>query len=125
MVDHLVDSLNIDSKRIYLAGLSRGGYGVWRMAINYPDKFAAMISICAASIPKLYINRIPSLPVWFFHGEKDNVVPVSESIEAYERMSEFNSNAKLTIYPEAKHDSWSKTFENDKVYEWLLSQSRK
>ena len=124
MVDHIVDWLNIDKRRIYLAGLSRGGNGVWRMAINNPDKYAALISICAASIPKLYINRVPSLPVWFFHGEKDKVVPVNQTIEAFERMSNFNSKAKLTIYPEANHDSWTKTFENDEVYEWMLSQRK-
>lgn len=125
MVDDLVDSLNIDTSRIYLVGLSRGGYGVWQLALNHPEKYAAMISICAASIPVIYVNRLSEMPVWLFHGGKDDVVPVEQSIDAYERMKPNNPLVKLTIYPEANHDSWSETFENDDVIAWLLSQGRK
>lgn len=124
LVDEIVKNHNIDPARIYLAGMSRGGYGVWRMGINNPDKYAAMISVCAASIPLMYTNRIGDLPVWFFHGEKDNVVPVEVSINAYEKMKINNQNAKLTLYPDASHDSWTETFLNDEIYEWLLDQSK-
>lgn len=125
MVDRLVDSLSIDVKQIYLVGLSRGGNGIWRMAINNPDKYAAMISICAASIPLLYLKRTPTLPVWFFHGEKDSVVPVAQTIQAYEKMRKLNADARITLYPEANHDSWTQTFKNDEIYKWLLSHRLK
>lgn len=124
MVGQLLDTLNIDPDRLYLVGLSRGGYGVWRMAINHPDKYAAMISICPASIPLLYTGRISDLPIWLFHGEQDPVVPVEVSKEVYEKMLPQNAQIKITLYPEAKHDSWTQTFENDEVYKWLLMQKR-
>lgn len=121
MVDDLVDSLAIDTTRIYLVGLSRGGYGVWRMAINNPDKYAAMIAICPASIPVPYLRQVASLPVWLFHGEQDEVVPVQQTVAAYEVLQALNPEVKLTLYPQAGHDSWTQTFENDQIYEWLLS----
>ncbi|GAB5409434.1 MAG: prolyl oligopeptidase family serine peptidase [Balneolaceae bacterium] len=123
LIDEVVNTHNVDPDRIYLVGMSRGGYGVWRMAINNPGKYAAMISVCAASIPSIYTNRVENLPVWFFHGEKDNVVPVEVSINAYNKMKANNQNVKLTLYPEAGHDSWTETFLNDEIYEWLLSKS--
>lgn len=71
------------------------------------------------------INRVPTLPVWFFHGEKDNVVHVEQTILAYEKMKQLNSEAKLTLYPEAYHDSWTETFENGDIYKWLLTHHLK
>jgi len=126
MVDKLVDELvhrhNIDTTRIYLAGLSRGGYGVWQMAINHPHKYAAMISICAATIPINYLKNVSGLPVWFFHGEKDDVIPVQQTLQAYETMKVLNPKTRITIYPAANHDSWTQTFENEEIYNWLLLQ---
>lgn len=123
MVDEVIAKYPVDPKRVYLVGLSRGGYGVWRMAINHPDKYAAMISICAASIPNLYAGRLTNLPVWFFHGEKDRVVPVSVTTTAYGLMQGRNARVKMTLYPELGHDCWTKTFENEAIYDWLLSFS--
>ncbi|MBO6523867.1 MAG: dienelactone hydrolase family protein [Balneolaceae bacterium] len=124
IVDHIISEFPIDTSRVYLAGLSRGGYGVWRMAINNPGKYAAMISVCAASIPQIYVNRIGEMPVWLFHGEEDSVVPVEVSINAYEKMKPANPNVKLTLYPDTDHDSWTPTFLNEEVYEWLLKQRK-
>lgn len=121
----LADSLKIDKNRIYLVGMSRGGDGVWRMAVNHPNSYAALISICAASIPYIYLQNIPDLPVWFFHGEKDMVVPVEQTIEAYTRMRQLNENVELTLYPEVNHDCWTITFQNEEIYDWLLSFSLK
>lgn len=119
----LADSLKVDKNRIYLVGMSRGGDGVWRMAVNHPNTYAALISICAASIPYIYLKNIENLPVWFFHGEKDMIVPVEQTIEAYTRMRQLNENVELTLYPEVNHDCWTITFQNEEIYEWLLSFS--
>jgi len=124
LVDKIVKNNNVDENRIYLAGLSRGGYGAWRLAMNNPDKFAAMIVVCAASSPKGYANWIKHIPVWIFHGEKDRVVPVSESMQMAETLKDLGANVKLTLYPEADHDSWTETFNNDAVYEFLLNYSK-
>ncbi|AUS04222.1 prolyl oligopeptidase family serine peptidase [Pseudotamlana carrageenivorans] len=122
MAMSLADSLPIDKKRIYLAGLSRGGDGIWRMAVNNPKTYAAMISVCAADIPMIYLKWAKNLPVWFFHGEKDTVVPVEQTKEAYNTLKKLNQNTKLTLYPNATHDSWTETYNNEAVYSWLLKQ---
>lgn len=120
LIDKILDQYPIDETRIYVAGLSRGGYGAWRLAMNYPDKFAAMIVICGASAPKNYASRIKDIPIWVFHGEKDQTIPVSESIDMVNALKEEGAEVKLTLYPDAKHDSWTETFNNDEIYEWLL-----
>ncbi|KAB1069426.1 alpha/beta hydrolase [Tamlana haliotis] len=122
MVMKLADSLPIDKKRIYLTGLSRGGEGIWRVAVNHPDTYAAMLSVCAADIPMIYIKWAKNLPVWFFHGEKDAVVPVEQTKDAYKILKKLNPKTKLTIYPHATHDSWTETYNNEAVYSWLLEQ---
>ena len=115
----------IDENRVYLAGLSRGGYGAWRLAINFPEKFAAMVVICGASAPDNYAGWIKDIPIWVFHGEKDKNVPVSESITMVNELKKEGANVKLTLYPEAEHDSWTETFNNAEVFEWLLSHKKK
>lgn len=124
LVNNIVSKYNIDKNRIYLAGLSRGGYGAWRLAMNNPDRFAAMLVICAACSPTVYAGWVKDIPIWIFHGEKDNVVPVSESMKMADALKAVGADIKLTLYPEANHDSWTKTFNNDEVYEWLLKHSK-
>ena len=124
LVDETVRKYKIDKSRIYLAGLSRGGYGTWRLAMNNSDKFAAMIVVCAASSPTVYARWIKDIPVWIFHGEKDETVPVSESIKMADALKAQGANIKLTLYPDAGHDAWTETFNNDVVYEWLLEHSK-
>ena len=67
---------------------------------------------------------LKDMPVWTFHGSKDNVVPVSESEEMVEAIKGRGGNAKLTVYPEARHDSWTETYNNQEVYDWLLSHKK-
>jgi predicted peptidase len=125
LIDKILDQYPIDETRIYLAGLSRGGYGAWRLAMNYPDKFAAMIVICGASAPKNYASRIKDIPIWVFHGEKDQTIPVSESIDMVNALKEEGADVQLTLYPDAGHDAWTETFKNEKVFEWLLKHKHR
>ena len=124
LVGLITEKYDIDENRIYLAGLSRGGYGAWRLAMNNPDKFSAMIVVCAASSPTVYANWIKHIPIWIFHGEKDSVVPVSESIQMADVLKASGANVRLTLYPDADHDSWTETFNNDEVYKFLLSHTK-
>lgn len=124
----------VDTNRIYLTGLSMGGYGTWSLATTYPERFAAAAPICGgegsigvvlSAANKTKAPALKTLPVWAFHGGKDNVVSVHES----ERMVDIlkkagDADVKLTIYPEATHNSWTETYNNPELYEWFLQHRR-
>lgn len=101
-----------------------GGFGTWDIAITYPGRFAAAIPICGGGNPEL-VHRIKHLPVWCFHGARDNVVPIQRSIEMITALQKVGGSVKFTVYPDAGHDSWSQTYENDEVIKWMLEQKRK
>lgn len=123
LIDDLCKNYKVDEDKIYVTGLSMGGYGTWSLAIQNPDRFAAVLPICGGG--DLHsICKIGNLPVWAFHGEKDVVVPVKESKELVDKLKICGGNVELTVYPEANHDSWTETYNNSKIYDWLLSHSK-
>ena len=113
--------LRVDPDRVYLTGLSMGGYGTWETAIKHPDLFAAIVPICGRGDPAL-AERIKHIPTWIFHGAKDTVVPEIHSVAMFEALEPYG-RASYTVYPEADHDSWTETYENELLYDWMLSQS--
>lgn len=124
MVDKICDNYNVDKNRIYITGLSMGGYGTWSMLAKYPDKFAAAVPICGggdSSLVELYCK----VPIWVFHGAKDNVVPVAQSESMVNALKKCGSAVKFTVYPEAGHNSWEETYNNPELYKWILEQSKK
>jgi predicted peptidase len=123
-VDRVLGGLSIDEDRVYLTGLSMGGFGTWQLACEHPEKFAAIAPICGGGEPAL-ARWLKDIPVWAFHGAKDSVVPVERTTQMVEATKKFGGNPKLTIYPEANHDSWTETYENPELYTWFLSHSRK
>lgn len=108
-----------DKKRVYVMGASMGGYGTWQLAMSMPDYFAAIVPICGGG---MYWSayRLKNLPVWAFHGQKDNVVKCEESEKMVDAVNNKGGNARLTIYPENMHDSWTDTYKNEEVFKWLL-----
>lgn len=125
LMQKIIHENSIDTNRIYLVGLSRGGYGAWRLAMNNPDVFAAMAVICAASAPENYTGWVKNIPVWIFHGKKDETVPFSESVDMAMALEKEGADVKLTLYPEAGHDAWTQTFENEEFFDWLLKHRKK
>ena len=123
LVDEIAEKYRVDPKRVYLTGLSMGGYGTWSIASTFPNRFAAIVPICGGGQPYLAGN-LKSVPIWAFHGAKDSVVPVAESERMVDAVKKTGGNAKLTVYPEAQHDSWTETYNNPALYEWLLKQSK-
>ncbi len=113
----------VDENRIYLTGMSLGGYGVWSMAKAYPDRFAAIAPVCGGGNPN-GIEVIKSVPVWAFHGEKDQRVPLSAGEEMVNALRAAGGNVRFTVYANTGHDSWTETYNNPQLYEWLLKQSR-
>jgi predicted peptidase len=133
LVDHVIVRFRIDPRRVYLTGLSMGGYGVWDLATSYPERFAAIGPVCgvgsAADVllaDPVKARALRSLAVWAFHGAKDDVVPVAESrmmIAAFRKAG--SKKASLTVYRHLGHDSYTATYGNPKLYAWFLKHQRK
>ncbi len=121
LVDHVTAKMNVDRDCIYVTGLSMGGFGTWRLVAMYPDRFAAAVPICGGGEPKKMAGAVSRVPIWAFHGAKDEVVPVRYSREMVDAVKRAGGDVKLTVYPEAQHDSWKATYDNPKVYDWLLA----
>ena len=133
LLDEVTKKYNVDKSRIYLTGLSMGGYGTWSLGLTHPERFAAIAPICGGGDPIARLLADPkktaatkSLGVWAFHGAKDPVVKVEESQRMVEALKKFGcKDVELTVYPEAQHDSWTETYNNPKLYEWFLEHRRK
>jgi predicted peptidase len=133
LLEHVMKEYKVDTGRVYLTGLSMGGYGTWKLGLAHPEKFAAIAPICGGGeyIDALLASRtkaaaLRSLPVWAFHGAKDQVVPLEESERMVKALKKVGcKDVKLTVYPEANHNSWTETYNNPELYEWLLKQARK
>jgi predicted peptidase len=119
LIDDIVARYRIDQRRIYLTGLSMGGFGTWKLATEFPRRFAAIAPVCGKGEPAK-AQLIKDLPAWVFHGAKDPVVSVSNSKDMVEALRQCGSDVKLTLYPEAQHDSWTETYNNPALYEWFL-----
>lgn len=119
---------NVDPNRIYITGLSMGGFGTYQIVSRYPDYFAAAAPICGHG------NRIENkealqkafakIPVWAFHGDRDNVVRLAEQQRTIKLLKEGGADIKFTIYPGVGHDSWTRTYNDPALYEWLLAQKK-
>lgn len=123
LLDEIEAQYDVDAERVYLTGLSMGGFGTWALASKYPDRFAAAAPICGGGM-MIMVPSLADMPIWAFHGAKDRVVPVKESEEMVKMIKDRGGNAKLTIYPEAGHDSWTETYNNPKLYEWFLKHRK-
>jgi predicted peptidase len=122
LMDSLAENKIADKKRIYLGGLSLGGFGTYDLAIHYPDYFAAIFPICGQANLELYTEKASKIPVWIFHGALDNVVdpqPDRNLIKALQTMGA--KNAKYTEYPNANHNSWDNAFAEPGLLPWLFS----
>jgi predicted peptidase len=124
LVDELVEKYKIDQDRIYLTGLSMGGFGVWELATFTPQRFAALAPVCGGGEP-LKASLLVDLPIWAFHGAKDSLVPVEYSQRMVDAVNAAGGHAKLTVYPNTEHDSWTETYANSALYDWLLQQKRR
>jgi predicted peptidase len=123
LLDDLQSRLRVDPDRVYLTGLSMGAFGAWDLAIANPDRFAALLVISGGGNP-VEVCRLKDVPVWIVHGRKDDVIPVSWAEELGKRLERCAGKVKVTIYPDAGHDAWSRTYEDPAVLEWMLAQRR-
>jgi predicted peptidase len=124
LVDHVVGALNVDRNRVYVTGLSMGGYGTWSLVAAYPDRFAAALPICGGGEPDKMARALSHVPIWAFHGAKDTTVPLEKSQQMVDAVKRAGGDVKLTVYPKVGHDSWKPAYDDPKVYEWLLSHQK-
>src|SRR5262249_138532 len=113
LVDALKREYRIDEDRVYLTGISMGGFGVGDTINAYPDTFGGGVEIWGgAGVKFVAAERIKHIPIWIFHGEDDSVVPVSSSQKMYDALLEAGGAPKLTIYGGVGHDSWTRTYDD-------------
>ncbi|MCU0343733.1 MAG: alpha/beta hydrolase-fold protein [Ignavibacterium sp.] len=123
LLDEIEGNYRVDKNRIYVTGLSMGGHGTWTLALAQPNRFAAIAPVCGWSHPVEFC-KLAHMPIWVFHGAKDFVVPLSLSEQIVEQLKACGATkVKFTIYPEATHDSWTETYNNEELYKWFLEQS--
>ncbi|NPV07921.1 MAG: prolyl oligopeptidase family serine peptidase [Anaerolineae bacterium] len=128
LLDHALQEYAVDPDRVYLTGLSMGGYGAWHLAAKAPHRFAAVAPICGGGLPQFgFPDRASALrevPVWAFHGARDEVVPLAESEKMVRHLESAGGNVRLTVYPECGHNSWDEAYSNPELYRWFLSHKR-
>ena len=114
----------IDRSRVYLTGLSMGGYGAWDLAMRMPTKFAAVVPVCGGGDPsKAALLR--EVPVWIWHGDKDAAVPVARSRQMAEALESIGSQARYSELPGIGHDSWRQAYARDGALAWMFAQRQR
>ena len=135
------DEFKIDSTRIYLTGLSMGGYGTWFLAYHNSDVFAALVSVCSVigGYPRYpwiggtdeqeslagLAQRVKHIPTWIFHGAKDNVFPAQSSRNIEAAFQETGADVHYTEFPDAGHNSWDEAYAFRPMIDWLFLQKKK
>jgi len=123
LVDSYLDKKYVDKQRVYVGGLSMGGMGTFELLRNKPNTFAAAFSICGGD-NVANVQKYQKVPLWIFHGEKDDVVPVVLSTQIANQLKVLNKPVKLTLYPEAGHNSWDNAFAEPELLPWLFSKQK-
>ncbi|MBD7923027.1 prolyl oligopeptidase family serine peptidase [Xanthomonas sp. CFBP 8703] len=135
---------NGDPQRTYLTGMSMGGYGTWEIALQQPQRFAALVPVCGAilsphedreylvvtpvaELPDPYTalaERLQRIPVWMFHGAEDDVVLPHDDRKIYRAFKNLDADVRYTEYPEGNHNAWDATYRDPKMWQWLFAQKR-
>lgn len=127
LIQKIIKENNIDSNRVYLTGLSMGAWGAWNLAFAHPETFAALVPICGFvdRVPMIENCKIANIPTRIFHGLMDDVVDANYSITIYKKLKTCSKDIELTLFDDANHDSWTRVYDNSKIYEWMFQQSKK
>jgi predicted esterase len=123
MIKNIERRYSVDPKRIYITGLSDGGWGVWQLLLMYPEKFAAAVPICGGGNPAV-AGRVVRLPVWVFHSKNDTVEPVKSSQEMVAALKRAGGTPKYTEFPNEGHGCWDRAYRDPKLMAWLFDQKR-
>lgn len=144
VLDASVKEFGADPRRIYLTGMSMGGYGTWELALTRPTQFAALLPICGAlrvprkERPRLLVDQVAhvadpygytvehlrGVPTWIFHGGVDQLVPVTDDRGIAEASQRLGAGFRYTEYADTNHNAWDPTYRNPAVWQWLFAQQR-
>jgi predicted peptidase len=125
LLDQVLAKYNVDRRRVYLTGLSLGGYGAWDLASRYPDYFAAVAPICGGGIARA-VGSMRAIPTWVFHGKLDDAVPEAESARMVAALQEAGGDVRYTVLPEGGHvDAWVHAYDKAGLFEWFLQNTKK
>jgi predicted peptidase len=124
MLDKTKKEYKVDEKRLYVTGLSMGGYGSWLLVCKYPEMFAAAAPVCGGGDPT-QAAKVKDLPIWAFHGDKDTAVPLKKAQDMIDAVKAAGGDPKLTVYPGIGHNSWDKAYNDEKLEEWFIKHARK
>lgn len=123
LTKELIGTLKVDRKRVWLTGISMGGNGTWMAGALEPELYAAVVPICGWG-DFFMVRQLTPVPVWAFHGALDPVVPVAKTQELIDSLKASGAKPKLTIYPDAGHDSWTKAYDEPELWDWLVKQKK-
>jgi len=124
ILDEVQKSYKVDAKRIYLTGLSMGGFGTWSLAAAFPERWAAIAPICGGGNPST-AEKIKNVPCWCFHGDADKAVKVEQSRSMIEALKKAGASPRYTEYEGVGHNSWDRAYGTAELYEWFLMHKLK
>lgn len=127
LLDATIAEQRIDPAKVYLTGLSMGGFATWGLASRHPDRFAAIAPVCGGLSHwrdfDVAIAALKTMPVWAFHGAQDATVPLWQSERLVGALKQAGNDVRFTVYPDAYHDSWTATYANPELYTWMLEHA--
>jgi predicted peptidase len=124
ILDEVCRGYRTDPARVYLTGISVGGFGAWQIAARHPERWAAVVPVCGLG-PKKVAAELRSVPCWCFHGADDGVVPAQSSRDMIEAVRQAGGSPRYTEYPGVGHNAWERAYDTDELYEWLLRYKRR
>lgn len=126
LILEIKEKYKIDPSRIYITGLSMGGWGTLKLAMEHPEMFAAVVAVCAPTdrVMIANIHQYKNLNIKLFHGGMDDVVLPENAFNFYQKLHPINPTSELTIFPNDNHNSWDSTYSNPQLYNWMLSKKK-
>jgi predicted peptidase len=126
LLEQIIEEYPVEKEQIYLTGLSMGGFGTWHWAVHQPRAFAALVPICGATMPLMGFPQkvaiLKDVPIWVFHGDDDQLIPVKESEKLVEVLQSVSAPVRFTRYPGVGHNSWTKAYSEPELIPWMLAQ---
>jgi predicted peptidase len=123
LLDEVMNKYAVDASRVYLTGHSMGGFGTWYLAYKRSEKFAAIAPMSSLMVTTAWATRLREMPIWAFHGEKDELVPVSDTQDLIHALTDRGKDVRLTILPNRDHYILD-VYENQDLYSWFLRHKR-